>query len=44
VKDIVINAVKGVKPVAVEAEAETSKNKSEEMLQELRRIRQAVEK
>lgn len=45
-KDAVMNYVKGIKPVAVEAEAETkpAKDMNEQILQELRRIRKAVEK
>jgi len=45
-KDTVMNYVKGIKPVAVEAEAETkpAKDMNEQILQELRRIRKAVEK
>jgi hypothetical protein len=46
IKDTVMNYVKGIKPVAVEAEAETEQTKdmNEQILQELRRIRKAVEK
>jgi membrane protein YdbS with pleckstrin-like domain len=46
IKDTVMNFVKGMKPVAVEAEAETktAKDLNEQILQELRRIRKAVEK
>ncbi len=46
IKDIVMTYVKGTKPVAVEAEVETkpSKDLNEQILQELRRIRKAVEK
>ena len=36
--------VKGIKPIAVEAGAEPVKNVNTEMLEELRRIRKAVEK
>lgn len=45
-KDTVMNYVKGIKPVAVEAEAETgpARDINEQILQELRRIREAVEK
>lgn len=45
-KDAVMSCVKGIKPVAVEAEAETrpSRDINEQILQELRRIREAVEK
>jgi len=41
-----MNFVKGVKPVAVEAgvEARPSKDINEQILKELRRIREAVEK
>jgi hypothetical protein len=41
-----MNFVKRIKPVAVEAGAETkpSKDVNEQILQELRRIRKAVEK
>ena len=46
IKDIVMNFVKGLKPTAVEAEVEArpSKDVNEQILQELRRIRKAVEK
>lgn len=46
IKDTVMNYVKGIKPVAVEAEAETkpARDMNEQILQELRRIREAVEK
>ncbi|MCW4010769.1 MAG: PH domain-containing protein [Candidatus Bathyarchaeota archaeon] len=44
IKDIIMNFVKGVEPMAVEAKAEIPKNVNQEMLQELRRIRKAVEK
>lgn len=46
IKDLIMNFVKGMKPVAVEAEVETklSKDINEQILQELRRIRKAVEK
>lgn len=45
-KDFVMSFVKGIRPQAVEAEAETraSENINEQLLQELRRIRKAVEK
>ncbi len=45
-KDYVMNFVKGMMPQAVEAEAEirATGNINEQMLQELRRIRKAVEK
>ena len=43
---MVMKFVKGIKPVAVEAEAEArpSKDINEQILQELRRIRKAAEK
>jgi membrane protein YdbS with pleckstrin-like domain len=44
IKDRVMDAVKGIKPVATEAEAEPSKSRDDEIVQELRRIRKAVEK
>ena len=44
VKDIVMNYVKGRRPVAVEAQAEEPSNMNESILDELRRIRKAVEK
>lgn len=46
VKDIVIKFVKGMKPVSVEAavETESSENLNKLILQELRRIRKALEK
>jgi membrane protein YdbS with pleckstrin-like domain len=46
IKDIVMNFVKGLKPRAVEAEVEAkpSTDIDEQILQELRRIRKAVEK
>jgi hypothetical protein len=46
IKDLVMRSVKGKKPVAVEAEAEArpSGDTNEQILQELRRIRKAVEK
>jgi uncharacterized membrane protein YdbT with pleckstrin-like domain len=43
-KDAVISYVKGMKPVAVEAEAEPVKDINREVLEELHRIRKAVEK
>jgi hypothetical protein len=45
-KDFVMNFVRGIRPQAVEAEAETRApgNINEQVLQELRRIRKAVEK
>ena len=45
-KDIVMNFVKGIRPQAIEAVAETgpSANLNEQILQELRRMRKAVEK
>jgi len=46
IKDMVMNFVKGMKPEAVEAEAEVkpSANINQQILQELRKIRKAVEK
>jgi membrane protein YdbS with pleckstrin-like domain len=44
IKDAVMSYVKGMKPVAVEAEAEPVKDINREVLEELRRIRKAVEK
>jgi len=46
IKDMVMNFVKGLKPRAVEADAEVrpSKDVNDQILQELRRIRKAVEK
>ena len=46
IKDIIMNFVKGMKPEAIEAEAETkpSKNINQQILTELRKIRKAVEK
>ena len=46
IKDIVINFVKGMKPTAVEAEAEVtpSKGTNQQILAELRKIRKALEK
>lgn len=46
IKDIVMNFVKGLKPRAVEAEVEAkpSEDMSNQILQELRKIRKAVEK
>ena len=45
IKDHIMNVVKGMKPQAVEAEAETrsSRELNEQVLEELRRIRKAVE-
>ena len=45
IKDHIMNVVKGMKPQAVEAEAETrsSRDLNEQVLEELRRIRKAVE-
>jgi membrane protein YdbS with pleckstrin-like domain len=43
-KDAVMSYVKGMKPVAVEAEAEPIKDINREILEELRGIRKAVEK
>jgi hypothetical protein len=44
IKDMIIGLVRGMKPQAVEAEAEPSKHLNEQILEELRRIRKAVEK
>lgn len=46
IKDIIINFVKGMKPEAIEAEAEVkfSKSVNQQILTELRKIRKAVEK
>lgn len=46
IKDIIINFVKGMKPEAIEAEAETKPTKdiNQQILTELRKIRKAVEK
>lgn len=44
IKDLIIGLVRGMKPQAVEAEAEPSKHLNEQILEELRRIRKAVEK
>jgi hypothetical protein len=44
IKDVIIGLVRGMKPQAVEAEAEPSKNLNDQILEELRRIRKAVEK
>lgn len=43
-KDSVMSFVKGTKPIAVQAEAESVNDVSREVLEELRRIRKAVEK
>jgi len=45
IKDHIMNVVKGMQPQAVEAEAETrsSRDLNEQVLEELRRIRKAVE-
>lgn len=43
-KDMIVGLVRGMKPQAVEAEAEPSKHLNEQILEELRRIRKAVEK
>jgi len=43
-KDIIIGLVRGMKPQAVEAEAEPPKHLNEQILEELRKIRKAVEK
>lgn len=46
IKDVVLGFVRGMKPEAVEAEAEVwpSKGMNQQILQELRRIREALEK
>ena len=46
IKDIIIKFVRGMKPVAIEAEAEAkpSKDMNQQLLAELRKIRKAVEK
>ena len=46
IKDIIMNFVKGMKPEAIEAEAETEpiKGINQQILAELRKIRKAVEK
>jgi uncharacterized membrane protein YdbT with pleckstrin-like domain len=46
IKDTVMGFVKGIKPVAVEAKAEaaSSVDRSQQILEELRKIRKAVEK
>ncbi len=46
IKDIIIKSVKGMKPEAIEAEAETKPTKdiNHQILSELRKIRKAVEK
>ena len=46
IKDIIMNFVKGMKPEAIEAEAEVtfSKSVNQQILTELRKIRKAVEK
>ena len=46
IKDIIITFVKGMKPEAIEAEAETkpTKDTNQQILAELRKIRKAVEK
>jgi membrane protein YdbS with pleckstrin-like domain len=44
VKDIVMDFVRGMKPEAVEAEAEPSKNINQQILSELSRIRKSLEK
>lgn len=43
-KDVVMSFVKGTKPIAVEAAGEQVKDVNREVLEELRRIRKAVEK
>jgi membrane protein YdbS with pleckstrin-like domain len=46
IKDMIINFVKGLRPQAIEAEAETkpTKNINQQILTELRKIRKAIEK
>ena len=44
IKDVVIEAIKGITPTAVEAGIEGYRNVNEAMLNELQRIRKAVEK
>jgi len=44
IKDIIINFVRGMKPEAIEAEVESSKDLNQQILTELRRIRKAIEK
>jgi len=46
IKDVIINFVRGMKPEAIEAEAEVepSKNLNQQILAELRKIRKAIEK
>ena len=44
VKDAVMSMVRGMKPQAVEAETEAPKRLNEQILEELRRIRKALEK
>ena len=44
IKDAIIGLVRGMKPQAVEAAAEPSRHLNEQILEELRRIRKAVEK
>ncbi len=44
IKDVVIDAIKGITPTAVEAGTEEHRNVNEAMLNELQRIRKAVEK
>ena len=43
-KNVIVGLVRGMKPQAVEAEAEPPKHLNEQILEELRRIRKAVEK
>ena len=43
-KDVIVGLVRGMKPQAVEAEEEPPKHLNEQILEELRRIRKAVEK
>jgi len=46
IKDVIINYVKGIKPQAIEAEAETqpTKGMNQQILAELRKIRKALQK
>ena len=44
IKDIIINFVRGMKPEAIEAEVESSKDLNQQILTELRRIRKVLEK
>jgi len=44
IKDIIINFVKGLRPQAIEAEAEPTKGINQQILTELRKIRRVLEK